>query len=399
MSEHLLEQILGRRYSLFQDALESSYAELGDKINAARILVVGAAGSIGSAFVKQLLEFSPHVLHLIDPAENNLVELVRDLRSSNLEVPDDFQTLSIPMGSLEFSRFLDAQEPYDYVVNFSALKHVRVERDPYSLMRMLEVNLFALERTLCQLAFSTQTRVFSVSSDKAVNPANLMGASKALMERILYSFSNRTPYSTARFANVAFSDGSLLHGFCRRFEKRQPLSAPNDVRRYFISYQESGQLCLLACFLGENREIFIPRLDPSSDLKSFSEIAELFLQSKGYTPRLFAAEDAARDFASSLTNDSKEWPCFFSGSDTSGEKPFEEFVGRGEQADFSRFDTIGIIAGQAPINEASMAQTMAALEEIRSCDLWSVEDIAAAIKITVPELEHRVLQRNLDQKM
>ncbi|MBF0357838.1 MAG: polysaccharide biosynthesis protein [Magnetococcales bacterium] len=400
MTTTLLEQVLGRSKSLFKDDLESADLELIDKITGSRILVVGAAGSIGSSFVKQLLAFTPKTLHLVDPAENNLVELVRDLRSSTLHVPTDFMTLSIPMGSVMFDYFLESQQSYDYVVNFSALKHVRVERDPYSLMQMLETNIFSLQRLLAFLKISRQSRVFSVSSDKAVNPANLMGASKALMEQLLYAFSGDVPYSTARFANVAFSDGSLLHGFIRRFEKGQPLSAPFDVRRYFISHEESGQLCLLACFLGENREVFIPRLSPQSDLKTFSEIAELFLKERGYTPIKCASEIEAKEIAGKGDlAEKKEWPCYFSGSDTSGEKPVEEFVGRGERADFSRFKAVGIIAGQPPMDEGSLSESLAALKKIKEDKNWLVGEIAGAVKLTVPELDHQISSRNLDQKM
>lgn len=399
ISEQLLSQILGRRHSLFQEDRENARALLTEKIAGARILVIGGAGTIGSSFVKQLVPFRPGVLHVVDPAENNLVELVRDLRSSTLPVPEAFRTVSIAMGSLSFSHFMASEPPYDYVVNFSALKHVRVERDPFSLMRMLEVNLFALEGLLRLLAEQGKTRVFSVSSDKAVNPANLMGASKALMEQILYAYSDRVPYTTARFANVAFSDGSLLQGFCRRFEKGQPLSAPNDVRRYFISYEESGQLCLLACFLGDNRHIFVPKLDPDSDLKTFSQIAELYLLAQGFTPRLMASDEAARMAASQRNPGEKGWPCHFSGSDTSGEKPFEEFVGTRETVDYGRFKAVGTVTALPPHREESLAQTMAALEEIRGASSWRVEDMAKAIHLSVPELDHQVRSRNLDQKM
>ena len=399
MSQQILEQVLGRSNSLFREDMESSRDQLLEKITGTRMLVIGAAGSIGSSFIKQLLVFNPGTLHLVDPAENNLVELVRDLRSSDLKIPRKFKTLSIPMGSVAFTRFLESEHPYDYVVNFSALKHVRGERDPFSLMHMLEVNVLAWERTLRTLAFESGTKVFSVSSDKAVNPANLMGASKAIMERILFSFSEQIPYTTSRFANVAFSDGGLLHGFCRRFEKGPPFSAPNDVRRYFISYEESGQLCLLACFLGANRDIFIPRLDPKSDLKSFSQIAKLFLQSKGFTAKEFSSDVEARKFAADRDHNSKEWPCYFSGSDTSGEKPVEEFVGLGEKVDFSKFKSVGVIVSQPPQDDAFLAQTLSALEDMQNIAQWSVADIAEAMQIMVPELEHRIMTRNLDQKM
>jgi FlaA1/EpsC-like NDP-sugar epimerase len=400
MDKQILKKILGRNQSLFHSDLAKGNKQLSEEINSKRILVVGAAGSIGSAFVKQLMVFKPKCVHLVDPAENNLVELVRDLRSSSLKLPDDFMTISISMGSLMFSHFLESQKSYDYVVNFSALKHVRVERDPFSLMQMLETNLFSLERLLRVLVKSGETKVFSVSSDKAVNPANLMGASKALMERLLYSFSQRVPYTTSRFANVAFSDGSLLHGFGRRFEKGQPFSAPNDVKRYFISHEESGQLCLMACFLGDNRDIFIPRLDAKTDLITFSQIAELYLKERGFTPIQCGSDKEAVAMAEAgKMYGSKEWPCYFSGSDTSGEKFQEEFVGPGETAQSGRFEGVDIITTQPPKDDAALSQTISLLIDIRDSEYWSTAEISQAIKISVPDLNHQVTSRNLDQKM
>ncbi|MBF0194278.1 MAG: polysaccharide biosynthesis protein [Magnetococcales bacterium] len=400
MEKQLLNKILGRKQSLFHNDLQRDKKQLADSIDGRRILVVGAAGSIGSAFVKQLMLYKPKSVHLVDPAENNLVELVRDLRSSSLEIPDDFMTISISMGSLMFSHFLESQKHYDYVVNFSALKHVRVERDPFSLMQMLETNLFSLERLLRVLVKEGRSRIFSVSSDKAVNPANLMGASKALMEQLLYSFSFRVPYTTSRFANVAFSDGSLLHGFGYRFTKGQPFSAPNDVKRYFISHEESGQLCLMACFLGENRDIFIPRLNAETDLITFSKIAELYLKDRGFTPIQCGSDKEAIAMAEAgKMYSSKEWPCYFSGSDTSGEKAQEEFVGVGEVAQSGRFEGVDIIATQPPEDDAALSQTITMLEDIRDSDYWSTAEISEAIKISVPDLKHKVKSRNLDQKM
>ncbi|MBF0381953.1 MAG: polysaccharide biosynthesis protein [Magnetococcales bacterium] len=400
MEKQILKKILGRDRSLFHNDLAKYNSELDEKIAGKRILVVGAAGSIGSAFVKQLMLYRPKSVHLVDPAENNLVELVRDLRSSSLQLPEDFMTISISMGSLMFSHFLESQKPYDHVVNFSALKHVRVERDPFSLMQMLETNLFSLERLLRVLVIGGDSRVFSVSSDKAVNPANLMGASKALMEQLLFSFSSRVPYTTSRFANVAFSDGSLLHGFGRRFEKGQPFSAPNDVKRFFISHEESGQLCLMACFLGVNRDIFIPRLDAKTDLITFSEIAELYLKERGFTPIQCGSDREAVAMAEAGNMySSKEWPCYFSGSDTSGEKSQEEFVGPGEKVENGRFEGVDIIVTQPPEDDAALSQTISILEEIRDNEYWSTAEISDAIKISVPDLNHQVTGRNLDQKM
>ncbi|MBF0127713.1 MAG: polysaccharide biosynthesis protein, partial [Magnetococcales bacterium] len=246
MTPTLLRRILRREAPLFQEDMAARERELRETLTGARLLVIGAAGSIGSAFVREVVRYRLGGLRLVDPNENNLVELVRDLRAAALRVPDDFATSAIAMGSVEFEHFLEAQKSFDLVVNFAALKHVRAERDPYTLMRMLHVNVLALDELLQVLAVEPNRKLFSVSSDKAVHPANLMGASKSLMEQVMWRRSERIQVVTARFANVAFSDGSLLYGFQRRLEKRQPIAAPLDVRRYFLSHVEAGQLCLLA---------------------------------------------------------------------------------------------------------------------------------------------------------
>ena len=395
----LMAQILNRRHSLFQRDLASRKKEVREAISGARLLVLGAAGSIGGAFVKAVLPFQPGALHLVDPSENNLVELVRDLRSSDLQPPSDFQTYAIGMGSRPFERFMETTKRFDFVVNFAAMKHVRSERDPFSLMRMVETNLLAL-RDLTEILFKQPPQhLFSVSSDKAVNPENAMGASKAFMEAILWSYADPIPASTARFANVAFSDGSLLFGFQKRLEKRQPLSAPTDVTRYFISHQEAGQLCLLACFAGANRSVFIPRLDPAANQRTFSEIAGLFLESRGYRPRLCDSEQEARAIAQTLTDNNREWPCFFSKSDTTGEKPFEAFSNADETVDFTNWHRIGVIT-KPPFQEAETLQrAFAALTHIRQSKNWQSREILAALKLMVPTLHHVEKARNLDQKM
>lgn len=398
MNAPLLARILGRENSLFQEDIEENLASLRAAIQGSRVLVIGAAGSIGSAFVKQLVPWLPSALHLVDPSENNLVELVRDLRSSRLPLPEPLQTYAIAMGSIEFQRYAATQKPFDYVVNFAALKHVRSERDPFSLMRMLDTNVLALEQTLTHLTTQPPKNFFSVSSDKAVNPASLMGASKAFMERLMVAFSASVPCSTARFANVAFSDGSLLHGFLCRLEKRQPLSAPVDVKRYFISHAEAGQLCLLACFLGGNREVFIPRLDAEADLKTFSEIAILLLAARGLTPEIFTSDQEARDFAEKLQPDASRWPCHFSTSDTSGEKPFEEFVGQNETVDSHRFKHIDVVS-LPKAQDNDLVQILAEIKAIRAEKSWEIHDMVQAIGRAVPEFKHEQRPRNLDQKM
>ncbi|MEO5340211.1 MAG: polysaccharide biosynthesis protein [Magnetococcus sp. MYC-9] len=401
----LLSRILGRSSSLWQNDLECHHKALAAAVARSRVLVIGAAGSIGSAFVEQLLPFAPAAVHLVDPSENNLVELVRTLRSAEQTVPDDFRTFAIGMGTEEFAHFLAAARPYDTIVNFAALKHVRSERDPFTLMRLIHTNILALQEMMEQLQAAPPQRVFSVSSDKAVQPENAMGASKAFMEAILWHHATWIPCSSARFANVAFSDGSLLHGFVRRWEKGQPLSAPEDVRRYFISHRESGQLCLLACFLGNNRELFVPRLDPVTDLHSFAEIAKLFLESKGWQARPCHSEEEARAWARQLSNDPSRtqgerlWPCYFSQSDTSGEKMVETFFAPDETVDFTRFQALGVIANPPFARSQELLETLAELRRLRLADRWSCQEMIRSLQRVVPSLRHTRMEKSLDQKM
>ncbi|MCU0577082.1 MAG: polysaccharide biosynthesis protein [Desulfobacterota bacterium] len=397
--DRVLRAVLRRDASLFREDLESCGPALKDQIRGCRVLVIGAAGSIGSAFVKQLVGYAPGSLHLVDISENNLVEVVRDLRSSPVVLPEDFRTFAVAMGSAEFDRLLGSQGPYEYVVNFSALKHVRSEKDPFSLMRMYNTNVFYVKRLLSSLAGAGIRKHFSVSSDKAANPANIMGATKIFMERILLSHSVRIPFSTARFANVAFSDGSLLHGFVQRLAKRQPLAAPNDVKRYFISHEEAGQLCLLACFLGENRDVFFPKLDEKEDVMTFSEIAGIFLELMGYEAVPCASEEEAKRMAAEMPADSKKWPCYFFESDTTGEKPFEEFYTDADTVDWKRYRNIGVISQPLWTDQLRIDQALAAFERIKRMERWRKEDMVEAIRIIVPELDHEEKGRNLDQKM
>ncbi len=399
MTPMVLQRILRRSGSLFQKDLDGHYALLRDALAGARLLVIGAAGSIGSAFVKEAVRWSLGGLRLIDPSENNLVELVRDLRASGLELPLDFATSAIALGSVEFDHFLAAQGSFDYVVNFAALKHVRAERDPFTLMRMIDVNLLALDGLLLGLAKNPPHRFFSVSSDKAVNPANLMGASKGLMEQVMWLRSAEVPAVTARFANVAFSDGSLLYGFERRLAKRQPISAPVDVKRYFISHQEAGQLCLLACVSGNNREIYIPKLDADEDLMTFAQIAEIYLDEMGFTPRLFATDQEAREFASTMPFGSREWPCRFSASDTTGEKEEEEFCAPGEWVDVARFAHIGVITAPDKMDFGGIQQFLETMKAMRHGSDWEMAAIVRAMVEAVPDLRHLDTGRDLDAKM
>jgi FlaA1/EpsC-like NDP-sugar epimerase len=274
--------LLGRKQPLFDNDILKFGKELSAQVSASRFLVIGGAGSIGQAVTREIFKRGPAVLHVVDISENNMVELVRDIRSTLGYIDGDFRTFAIDCGSREFSALMQASGDYDYVLNLSALKHVRSEKDPFTLMRLIQVNICNTLSTLRQAEQCGARKYFCVSTDKAANPVNMMGASKRIMEMFLMRESLNIPVSMARFANVAFSDGSLLHGFNQRFAKQQPITAPNDVRRYFVTPQESGELCLMSCILGRNREIFFPKLSESLDLARFSDIAVRFLNRLGY---------------------------------------------------------------------------------------------------------------------
>ena len=267
---HAALELIGRSSYLFINDIENVELELSQRVSESSFLVLGGAGSIGQAVTKEIFKRNPRKLHVVDISENNLVELVRDIRSSSGYIDGDFQTFALDICSLEYDAFIKADGGYDYVLNLSALKHVRSEKDPYTLMRMVDVNVFNTDKTIRQSIDSGVKKYFCVSTDKAANPVNMMGASKRIMEMFLMRRSEDIAISTARFANVAFSDGSLLHGFNQRIQKGQPIVAPNDIKRYFVTAQESGELCLMSCLLGENRDIFFPKLNESLHLITFA---------------------------------------------------------------------------------------------------------------------------------
>ncbi len=396
---NILPAILGRSQSFLSEDVSGSQQQLRDTLSRSRVLVIGAAGSIGSAFVMELARYSLRGLHLLDVSENNLVEVVRQLRSGGIRLPDDFRTYAIDFSALEMQALL-AVETYDYVLNFSALKHVRSERDPYTLMRLLEVNVAGNVRLLDALSRQKELkRVFSVSSDKSVRPANLMGASKAFMERVFLSRADEMSFTSARFANVAFSDGSLLHSFRHRLEKRQPLSAPSDVLRYFITHEEAGQLCLLSCFTGNNREIFFPQFRPDKDMMSFADIARVFLEAHGYRALECESDEEALARMEQMKPGDRNWPCHFSNSDTSGEKMYEEFNDPSEALDLDRFATVGVVTRPVYHGREMLDKALGMIEECRSRGGWTKEDLVDAVSTAVPELDHVETHKNLDQKM
>jgi FlaA1/EpsC-like NDP-sugar epimerase len=390
--------LIGRDEALFEKDLSSYNDELVSLVSKARFLVIGGAGSIGQAVTREIFKRDPKALHVVDIAENNMVELVRDLRSTLGYGSGEFKTFAIDCGSVEFEALMTEEGPYDYVFNLSALKHVRSEKDPYTLMRMIMVNVFNTIKTLRLANKMGAKKYFCVSTDKAANPVNMMGASKRIMEMFLMRESLTQEISMARFANVAFSDGSLLHGFNQRFAKKQPFSAPNDVRRYFVTPQESGELCLLSGLLGENRDIFFPKLSDKLHLITFSEIAVRYLRERGYEPYDCESEDEARDRTEELIAN-KQWPCYFFKSDTTGEKDFEEFFTDNEDLDMERFETVGVIKNQPDFDEAKLDDFMDGIEALRKKGAWTKDDIVKLYFGLLPEFAHKETGKYLDQRM
>jgi len=390
--------LIGRKSTLFGDDVDILSDDLSSLVKASRFLVIGGAGSIGQAVTKEIFKRSPKVLHVVDISENNMVELVRDIRSTLGYIEGEFRTFAVDCGSPEFEALISSEGPYDYVFNLSALKHVRSEKDPYTLMRMLSVNIFNTIKTFRLARDNGAKKYFCVSTDKAANPVNMMGASKRIMEMFLMRESETMPISMARFANVAFSDGSLLHGFNQRFAKRQPFSAPNDVRRYFVTPQESGELCLMSGLLGENREIFFPKLSEHLHLITFSDIAERYLRQMGYEPFGCASEEEARDRAAELIA-KKQWPCYFFSSDTTGEKDFEEFFTDKEDLDMSRFDGVGAIKNQPIYDSQKLDDFSSGVQALREKGSWDKQAILDLFFDLLPEFAHKETGKYLDQRM
>jgi FlaA1/EpsC-like NDP-sugar epimerase len=390
--------MIGRTEPLFNSDIEYSNVELNKIVSKSRFLVLGGAGSIGQAVTKEIFKRNPRKLHVVDISENNMVELVRDVRSSFGYIDGDFQTFALDIGSIEYDAFIKADGKYDYVLNLSALKHVRSEKDPYTLMRMIDVNIFNTEKTMKQAAENGSKKYFCVSTDKAANPVNMMGASKRIMEMFLMRRSADIAISTARFANVAFSDGSLLHGFNQRIQKRQPIVAPKDIKRYFVTPQESGELCLMSCIFGENRDIFFPKLSESLHLITFADIAIKYLEQLGYEPYLCENEDEARELASSLPQQGK-WPCLFTNSDTTGEKDFEEFFTDNETLDMERFDNLGIIKNEAFYNSELVCEFEQAISKLKLDKFWTKDEIVKLFFKMIPDFGHKETGRYLDSKM
>ncbi|EIV8496195.1 UDP-N-acetylglucosamine 4,6-dehydratase [Vibrio vulnificus] len=390
--------LIGRTNALFTQDIAQHEAELSRIVSESRFLVLGGAGSIGQAVTKEIFKRHPQKLHVVDISENNMVELVRDIRSSFGYIDGDFQTFALDIGSIEYDAFIKADGQYDYVLNLSALKHVRSEKDPFTLMRMIDVNVFNTDKTIQQSIDAGVKKYFCVSTDKAANPVNMMGASKRIMEMFLMRKSEQIAISTARFANVAFSDGSLLHGFNQRIQKNQPIVAPNDIKRYFVTPQESGELCLMSCIFGENRDIFFPKLSEALHLITFADIAVKYLKQRGYEPHLCADEDEARELAKTLPAQGK-WPCLFTESDTTGEKDFEEFFTDKEVLDMVRFENLGIIKSEPLYQPELLSLFEEQIAQMKDQRAWSKEQIVALFFTMIPDFGHKETGKYLDSKM
>ncbi len=395
--------LIGRTKELFTDDISNNNDNLKKIVSSSTFLVIGGAGSIGQAVTKEIFKRNPKKLHVVDISENNMVELVRDIRSSLGYIDGDFATFALDIASLEYDAFIKQDGKYDYVLNLSALKHVRSEKDPFTLMRMIETNILNTDKTLQQSIKNGTKKYFCVSTDKAANPVNMMGASKRIMEMFVMRKSKQIDVSMARFANVAFSDGSLLHGFNQRIQKNQPIVAPNDIKRYFVTPQESGELCLMSCIFGENRDIFFPKLSENLHLMSFSDIAVKYLEDLGYEPYVCKDEEKARSFFinNSKLNiqNSKQWPCLFTASDTTGEKDFEEFFTDKEVLDMKKFENLGVIKNEAIFDEEKLNHFEVTIRNLKSNLSWTKEDIVKEFFEMIPDFGHKETGKYLDGKM
>ncbi|XCP85370.1 polysaccharide biosynthesis protein [Roseburia hominis] len=383
---------------MFYPDIEKNKAKLSEKIAGKTVLVVGGAGSIGSSFIRALLPFRPATLVVVDYNENALAELTRDLRSTKgMFVPDEYITYPMDFASPVFEKMFRARGGFDVVGNFSAHKHVRSEKDIYSVEALLQNNVLHAKLLLDLLSEFPPEEYFCVSTDKAANPVNIMGASKRIMEDVIFTYSDCFPVKTARFANVAFSNGSLPAGFLARMQKLQPLSAPSDVTRYFVSPEESGQICLLACMLGENREIFFPKLE-EAQMMSFDEIATKLLESQGYEVLRCNSDAEAIDKAEDLKSDSRLYPVHYSISDTSGEKSYEEFYTDSETVDLDRLISLGVVTNKEIPNKEKVAALFNQLIAAFKSETTK-EEIVKIMKAYLPNFEHMEKGKSLDSKM
>ncbi|MCM1291246.1 MAG: polysaccharide biosynthesis protein [Prevotella sp.] len=399
ISEFISKYVTGRPKSLFSEDITRHSDDLRREIEGKKVLVIGGAGSIGSSFIRALLPFNPAELVVVDINENGLVELTRDLRSrTEFKVPDVYLSYTLNFADPIFERIFKEHNGFDIVANFSAHKHVRSEKDRYSVQALLENNDIKAKKLLDLLSQKKPKHFFCVSTDKAANPVNIMGASKKVMEDMIMSYSREFKVTTARFANVAFSNGSLPDGWIHRFASRQPLVAPKDVERYFVSPDESGQICLLACILGKSGEIFFPKLR-KEQMKRFNEICDDFVRAYGFEKVQCASDEEGRRLAASNIFSEGKCPVIYFESDTTGEKAYEEFFVEGENLNMDRFVSLGVIEDVKPRPRQDVEHFFDKLEGIFANPDFTKAEVVEALKEFIPTFSHEEKGKNLDQKM
>lgn len=399
LEQFISEHVTKRPNSMFLTDIENNKETLSKMIKGKKVLVIGGAGSIGSSYIRALLPFKPHTLVVVDINENGLTELTRDLRSTkDMYVPENYVTYPMDFATPVFEKMFRHHKGFDIVANFSAHKHVRSEKDIYSVEALIQNNVLHAKKLLDILTEYPPEVYFCVSTDKAANPVNIMGASKRIMEDVIFAYSDYFPVKTARFANVAFSNGSLPAGFLSRLSKLQPLGAPSDVKRYFVSPEESGQICMLACMLGKNREVFFPKLN-EEQMMTFDEIATKLLQEHSYEVLQCASDAEAIQKAEELRNGSKLYPVHYSVSDTSGEKDFEEFYTNEETVDMERFKALGVITDKEVIDLNKISALFTDLEDAFLKEAVTKDDIVIIMKKYLPNFEHIEKGKSLDSKM
>ena len=390
--------LVNRNKKLFSRDILLNEEKLAEIVKGNSFLVIGGAGTIGQSVVKQIFKRNPRILHVVDISENNLVELVRDIRSSLGYIAGDFKTFALDVGSEIFEAFWKSSAEYDYVLNLSALKHVRSEKDIFSIMRMIDVNILNSMKLAQRIQEQGKGNYFCVSTDKAANPANVMGASKRLMEKFILGGNFNFNFTMARFANVAFSDGSLPFGFVQRIMKNQPISAPKDIKRYFVTPEESGELCLCSALLGENAEIFFPKSETEMELTTFSDVAINFLKQQSLKPIICDSEEEARFLCNKLDL-SKEYPCYFFNSDTTGEKPFEEFYTATDNVNLDSFVDIGVIKTETHGLSDEEFNAFQSMYQMLLSGSGSKTSIVEQFQILIPEFDHLELGKYLDERM
>ena len=399
LEKFIADSVTKRPVSMFAVDIETNKSILTREIKDKKVCVIGGAGSIGSSFIKAVLRFEPRSVMVIDLNENGLAELVRDVRSTDgLYVPDDFRCYTLNYADPIFERIFNEEKGFDIVANFSAHKHVRSEKDRYSVQALIENNDIKAKRLMDMLTTFPPRHFFCVSTDKAANPVNIMGASKRIMEDLVMAYNQYFKVTTARFANVAFSNGSLPDGWLNRLQKQQPLAAPSDVRRYFVSPEESGQICMLACILGNGGEVFFPKLGEDQML-TFSSICDDFIAANGYQKEECASDYEAKRFAVSPDRSLDRYPVVYFKSDTTGEKAYEEFYVPGEKIDMWRFQSLGVIEQSIRHRMEEINDFFSKLEGIFIRPDFTKEDVVEAIREFIPTFEHEEKGKNLDQKM